>query len=348
MTIKFHCDCGVRIKAPDAMGGKTVKCPACHEKVAVPRLGEDPDSYSLSGTKQGDEGWATPYKRKKLEKKKPQTGSTYRPTRGTDTTDMPGAPTARPTPQKKQKKKTGWLDSFIYPFRGENIFTYIGWTIGFTFIMFMMSIPMFGLFVIAAAIVIFLIAAGFFFHFLSEVVRTAAAGEDTLPDTSSGDEVFLDAFNWWACTILCMSPYWVFQLINYWGQIANLNFTPRFPGAIGQFLLILCLLYLPMALLATALFNTFLAANPVYVIGAILKCPLQYFTSCFIIVSVQFVYTILDLTLTQFLMAISILFIPLINILSGNLLLYVSIVVAHQLGTVYHRNRKRIGWFRDY
>ncbi len=71
MTIKFRCDCGIRIKAPDAIGGKTVKCPACHEQVTVPRLGEDPDSYAVSGTSESHKGQTIPYERKKLEKRNP-------------------------------------------------------------------------------------------------------------------------------------------------------------------------------------------------------------------------------------------------------------------------------------
>ncbi len=172
---------------------------------------------------------------------------------------------------------------------------------GFTFIMFMMSMPKFGIFVVAATFVVFLIAAGYFYHFLSEVVRAAAAGDDKLPETSSGEEVFQDAFNWWACTLLCTAPAWVFQLVNWWNELG-------WPAEIGQVLLILSLLYTPMALLATSLFNTFLAANPVYVIGAIFKCPLQYFTACFMMVTVLFIYTLLDQVITERLLEISFFF----------------------------------------
>ncbi|MHC4752575.1 MAG: hypothetical protein ACYTFW_22230 [Planctomycetota bacterium] len=41
MAIIFHCDhCGKKIEAADTAGGKWGKCPACHNKLYVPR----PDS----------------------------------------------------------------------------------------------------------------------------------------------------------------------------------------------------------------------------------------------------------------------------------------------------------------
>lgn len=39
MAITFHCEyCGKRIEAPDSAGGKWGKCPACHNRLYVPKL----------------------------------------------------------------------------------------------------------------------------------------------------------------------------------------------------------------------------------------------------------------------------------------------------------------------
>jgi len=38
MAIKFHCEyCGKKIEAQDSAGGKWGKCPACHNKLYIPR-----------------------------------------------------------------------------------------------------------------------------------------------------------------------------------------------------------------------------------------------------------------------------------------------------------------------
>jgi len=42
MAIVFHCDyCGKKIEAQDSAGGKWGKCPACHNKLYVPKLNSD-------------------------------------------------------------------------------------------------------------------------------------------------------------------------------------------------------------------------------------------------------------------------------------------------------------------
>ena len=42
MTITFHCEyCSKKIEAPDSVGGKWGKCPACHKKLYVPGLDSD-------------------------------------------------------------------------------------------------------------------------------------------------------------------------------------------------------------------------------------------------------------------------------------------------------------------
>jgi len=44
MAITFHCEhCGKKIEAQDSAGGKWGKCPACHNKLYVPKLNTDED-----------------------------------------------------------------------------------------------------------------------------------------------------------------------------------------------------------------------------------------------------------------------------------------------------------------
>ena len=42
MAIVFHCEhCGKEIRAADTAGGKWGRCPACHNKLYVPKMEED-------------------------------------------------------------------------------------------------------------------------------------------------------------------------------------------------------------------------------------------------------------------------------------------------------------------
>jgi hypothetical protein len=49
MSIEFHCPkCGKAIKAPDEGGGKTGKCPACHQPVYIPMPESEIEPLSLT------------------------------------------------------------------------------------------------------------------------------------------------------------------------------------------------------------------------------------------------------------------------------------------------------------
>lgn len=338
MPIDFRCDCGVKLRVADRHAGKTVRCPSCRDQTLVPRLGEDPDSYAVEGTLPAAEDWYSAPTAPSLPAV--QAASTFQSVRTAASPAAPSRAARQREASRRRESNASWIGSLAFPFRDENKYTFLGWCVGIAFVAMMMSVPM--PFFIAAAMrmVVFLIAMGYFFHFLSEVVRTAAGGEEFLPETSSGEEVALDVVNWWAAVIFGLSPWWGFHLVNWW-------FQQGWPQSVGWGLLAFSVLYSPMALLATTLFNTVLAANPVYVVGAIAKMPLQYLATCGFMLGLLVGYVVVQLAL---LMAVGeelfLLWIPL-NTISGVTFLYVAVVTMHRLGSVYYRHRQRIGWFRD-
>ncbi len=55
MTITFHCEhCGKKIEAQDSAGGKWGKCPACHNKLYVPKPDSD-EEIKLAPIDESDE-----------------------------------------------------------------------------------------------------------------------------------------------------------------------------------------------------------------------------------------------------------------------------------------------------
>ena len=55
MAITFNCDyCGKKIEAPDNAGGKWGKCPGCHNRLYVPKLGSDDEELKLAPVDEGD------------------------------------------------------------------------------------------------------------------------------------------------------------------------------------------------------------------------------------------------------------------------------------------------------
>jgi hypothetical protein len=341
MTIEFRCDCGSRLRVPDQRAGQVVRCPACTEPTLVPKLGEDPDAYSVDGkTPRSDDRVSVRMDTSQPPAEK-RTKSTYRAARSSEPPTSKAAPSAwRSASREKRRSQRPWLASFQFPFQDENKFTLLGWGIGFAFVAIMMSIPIPSLVANIARLFVLLVSAGYFFHFLSEVVRVAAGGDVELPETSSGEDVLQDAVTWCGAIVLGLSPWWGFHLLRWW-------FAWDTPAEVGEILLLVGAFYSPMALLAATLFNSVLAANPLYVFGAIFKLPRQYLTCCLLSASVLVVYFLLGAVIMSMLGPDSLLMILFVHTISALLLLYVSIVVMHQLGTVYYKNRAKIGWFRD-
>src|SRR5580704_4239727 len=48
MGIEFTCSAGHKLRVADELAGKTVRCPKCSERIAVPRIGRNPIEASTS------------------------------------------------------------------------------------------------------------------------------------------------------------------------------------------------------------------------------------------------------------------------------------------------------------
>jgi hypothetical protein len=96
--------------------------------------------------------------------------------------------------------------------------------------------------------------------------------------------------------------------------------------------------YTPMALLACALHDSVLAANPLTVLAAIARTPLRYLATCGLIGLLAGGGLLLDWLVP---------YVPLLTPLVGwGIAMYASLAVMHALGSMYYLSRERIGWFR--
>lgn len=101
-------------------------------------------------------------------------------------------------------------------------------------------------------------------------------------------------------------------------------------------LLLVGVCYAPMALMAVSMSNSF---NPVHVIQSILKVPLEYFTSCGVIilsyVIKEIIAEILDL-----------LYLPIAGDFLGKLIIIYALCLEMRiLGLLYYTNKDRFEWF---
>ena len=99
--------------------------------------------------------------------------------------------------------------------------------------------------------------------------------------------------------------------------------------------------YFPMAVLAVAMSDSVLAVNPLVVVPAILKVPLEY------LVVLMVAGTAVAARLAGTLVLPAILPVMVVPGLIGTFLaLYLATVLMRLLGLMYCANRDKLGWFK--
>ena len=98
-------------------------------------------------------------------------------------------------------------------------------------------------------------------------------------------------------------------------------------------------IYFPMALLAVAMFDSLAAVNPLLVIPAMRKAPMEYLVVVFVSSGIMVVLLVKKF-LTPFIP------IPLLpSLVSSGLSFYLFMVQVRLLGILYHARRRELGWF---
>ena len=236
--------------------------------------------------------------------------------------------------QKEKEDRSFWKcvpDILKYPLRGSGL-ALLGlgaiWSVimdlltGFSFIL----------------ILFFLISTfGYLFAYMQKIIMTTANGEDDLPTWPDLTEVWQDLifpcfiFLW--TFLVCFAPPIIYE-VSCVRQGLDINLGILFPLYAWGFL------YFPMALLAVAMTNNFLAVNPLVVLPSITRLAGQYAfvtTLFFVMVALRFV-------VAGFIGRTGIPFVS--SILSAFIALYFLAVEMRMLGMMYFLNRRRLRWFK--
>jgi hypothetical protein len=161
--------------------------------------------------------------------------------------------------------------AFIYPFRGIGLLILVCATIAFLALEFISA----GIFAIFAKMAVY----GFVFLFMQNIIHTTTADENEPLSFPAADGLF-GAFFELAGTILVSFGLSIGLLV------AKAFFDVDIPfAAIAASVLLGCL-YFPMAFLAVAMKDSVMAANPLVVIPAILRIPLEYLAASIVLMCV--------------------------------------------------------------
>lgn len=243
------------------------------------------------------------------------------------TTSMHPSLEKRIAEQFKNQPKLGdfWSElrmSFAYPFRGS------GW------IKMLIATIAFGVLDFAGrfSFYVWIIGTGYLFAFIQANITHSAEGERELAD-------WPDVSSWWddiikPCLLYTLVSLCAFApLLAY--MLSGLEPNPLIIFGLGA----LGLAYYPMAILATAMSDSFTGLNPLAVLPPIARMPLQYGAAFGFFMVIAGVGIAL-----QFLMGL--IPIPFVGALpAGFVTLYMVTVGARILGVLYGTQKEKFHWF---
>jgi len=157
--------------------------------------------------------------------------------------------------------------AFIYPFRGTGILVLVVSALLFTALDFLVS----GLFGIA----IFVIATGYLFSYMQNIIQSTAAEDKEMPELPGFDGVLASFGRLIGAVLMSFGIAIVVGVIGL-----QRGEAPNLIALVGA--LAFGCLYFPMALLAVCMKDSVAAANPLVVVPAILKAPLEYIVAVII------------------------------------------------------------------
>jgi len=183
--------------------------------------------------------------------------------------------------------------------------------------------PIFGL----GLLVIFL---GYLFYCLSDCIRDSANGGRRAPNIDISPTVLLNAgelispvFNVFVCTAVCLGPLLAYFIIT------------RRTNLIFWLLVTYGVIFLPMVLLVTVLFDSLRALNPILIIPSTVTVFLPYCGLVLLFFAVGGLIATIISILPQS---------RVIGYILGAVCIYLAMVAAHLLGRFYWRYQEKLNW----
>ena len=226
--------------------------------------------------------------------------------------------------------------AFVYPFRGMGVLILIIATLFFAALGFLG----FGIF----GILIQIVAIGYFYSYVQNIIHSTAAGEEKPPDLPGMDDVFSGCFRLIGTILMAFGPALVlaYFAIAQEQPMAGIALIPA---------IIFGCIYLPMAFLAVAMKDNVMASNPLVVVPSILRVPLEYLVAAILVVGmfgVRFlgdrissemgVQAFQTRSMSEMLMLFG------LRALWAFLSVYLLTVTMRILGLLYLIKRDRLGW----
>jgi hypothetical protein len=225
---------------------------------------------------------------------------------------------------------------FAYPFRGSGFFVLVVATLLIAALR-ILSIGW-------ISILMTMVALGYLFSYMQCIIHSTAAEDEEMPSLPEMDELF-GAFFRLAGTVLMSFAVPIGLLVARLSGVDVHVSAIMITGILGSF-------YFPMAFLAVAMKDTALSANPLIVIPAILKVPLQYIVAAVLFASIFGISQMGDIAigfvkgLTYTTRSMSVLFISFgVRACWSFISVYLLTINMRILGLLYATNKEKLAWF---
>ncbi len=348
-VIRFDCKlCGCKIRVHRKYAGKKGKCPKCRNVVVIPVVNEK----NLFTDQVKPEISTEPLRDVNLDvsfvdvskKSKPVT----QPIGQEDAQDETSRDLQElkrslgivgKEPEPVPKRKFPWLiDIFLYPMSKPGLITLgiiIGVPLVIRIILWLLAIiavvfPPVLLLVMAVGFVGFIldiVVALFLYWYFCECIRDSAGGSirapDTIAITPGVGELFWQFIRIVGCLVLFFAPMLIYYLYT------------RQRDAILWSLFTAGLFFFPMGLLATVVFDSFIALNPLLIIGSIFSTFFQY---CGLVLFFNAIIYLMLFTSNYMAQGI------VLPLVSSIVFIYLLIVSAHLLGRFAWRYKEKLNW----
>ena len=254
--------------------------------------------------------------------------------------------TPLPPPALEEPAPAGFLrelrGAFAYPFNGDGKVVLVAGTMIF------LILDVVSRFSSIFAIVIGVFMLGFLICHLERILAGSAEGENEvpdLPDISNLDDLSSPMLQFLAPFALCFGPSILLEILAG-VEVIDAARSPWFGYALLGTNLLGCVVF-PMAFLAVTVFNSLGALNPLLIVPAILKIPLEYL---FVVILLACGVGLLTVVLMAGVFGSSLLsrFIPipfLPTIIASFAMIYFLSVDMRILGILYWTRKEKLGWF---
>jgi len=222
--------------------------------------------------------------------------------------------------------------AFLYPLKSKSLTFLIFGTFFFALVDFLGTY----------SIYLRIIYIGYTFAYLQRLIHSAAQGSDDAagwPDISAfWDDIMIPFFQTVGLFLISFGPA---IGLAFWAGFDALDSGNTDPTKL--ILLIVAVvggaIYYPMALLSLAMFDSVVSANPLVVIPAIIRVPLEYLV-VLVITGILFAVKIAQEFLTEL---IPVPALP--DLITAGIGLYFLTVQMRLLGLMYYAKREKLGWF---